>query len=199
MAINPEFQALLERVKSGDQEAGRLLFERFTRRLIGLARTRLDSAVGGRVDPEDVVQSAYKSFFVRLSRGDFQLDDWGNAWGVLTTITLRKCGHRIEYLRAACRNIALEAASPASPDDSVAAWEPIARGPTPAEAISLAELVERLLDGLDARDRQIELLRLQGFTEQEIAVQVGRTDRTVRNVLARTRARLERLLDDERS
>lgn len=152
--------------------------------------------MGRRIDPEDVVQSAYKSFYIRLARGEFQLDDWENAWGVLTTITLRKCGHRIEYLRAACRDIALETSPPPSRDDSSAAWEPIARGPTPAEAIVLAELVERLLDGLDDRERQIVLLRLQGFTEQEIATQVGRTDRTVRNVLRRARERLNRLRED---
>jgi RNA polymerase sigma factor (sigma-70 family) len=193
MAINPEFQTLLERVVAGDEEAGRLLFNRFTKRLIALAHARLERDVGARVDPEDVVQSAYKSFFVRLSRDEFQLDDWDDAWRVLTTITLRKCGHRVEYLTAACRDIAREAIPPASPDDSAAAWEPIANGPTPAQVIALADVVEQMLACFDPRDQQIVLLRLQAYTELEIATQVGRTDRTVRNVLRRARQRLNRL------
>ena len=40
-------------------------FERFTRRLIGLARRHLDERLQHKIDPEDVVQSAYKSLYIR--------------------------------------------------------------------------------------------------------------------------------------
>src|SRR5438132_1271061 len=39
-------------------EAARAVFERFTRRLIGLARAQLDARLHPEIDPEDVVQSA---------------------------------------------------------------------------------------------------------------------------------------------
>ena len=48
----------------------RALFERFSRRLIGLARCHLEVRLQHKVDPEDVVQSAYKSFFLRYGDGD---------------------------------------------------------------------------------------------------------------------------------
>src|SRR4051812_43687956 len=38
---------------------------RFTHQLIGLARQRLYGLLRARVDPEDVVQSVYKSFLLR--------------------------------------------------------------------------------------------------------------------------------------
>src|SRR5262249_60734231 len=85
-------------------------FERFTRRLIGLARCNLDARLRHKVDPEDVVQSAYKSFFLRYGEGTLEAEGWDGLWGLLTLITLRKCAERIRYHRAECRDVAREAA-----------------------------------------------------------------------------------------
>ena len=59
----------MERLRAGDDEAAREVFDRFARRLVGLARRRFDRRLAHRVDPEDVVQSAFKSFFVRHREG----------------------------------------------------------------------------------------------------------------------------------
>ena len=45
------------------------LFNRYAGRLTALARLRLSHAVAARVDAEDVVQSAYRSFFVLARNG----------------------------------------------------------------------------------------------------------------------------------
>ena len=63
------FAGLMRRLRSGEDAAAREVFERYTRQLVGLARRRLDERLAGKVDPEDVVQSAFKSFFVRQARG----------------------------------------------------------------------------------------------------------------------------------
>src|SRR4029450_10634551 len=93
-------------------EASRALFEQFSQRLIGLARCHLDARLKNKVDPEDVVQSAYKSFFLRY--GDQTLASEGSdaLWSLLTLITLRKCADRARYHRADCRNVSQEASSP---------------------------------------------------------------------------------------
>src|SRR5262245_6916154 len=62
---------LVARWQAGDQQAARELFHRYTDRLIALVRSRLTSQVGQRVDPEDVVQSAYRSFFAGAGDGQF--------------------------------------------------------------------------------------------------------------------------------
>jgi RNA polymerase sigma-70 factor (ECF subfamily) len=49
---------LLARWQEGDSAAAELIFERYVRRLVGLAKTRLSSKMQRRVDAEDVVQSA---------------------------------------------------------------------------------------------------------------------------------------------
>src|SRR5262249_47226635 len=84
-------------------------FERLTRRLLGLARTHLHERLRHKVDPEDVVQSAYKSFFLRYGEGALAAEGWEGLWGLLTRITLRKCADRARYYRAERRDLAREA------------------------------------------------------------------------------------------
>jgi hypothetical protein len=69
-----------------------------------------------KVDPEDVVQSAYKCFFHRHADGKLEVHDWGKLWSLLATITLRKCLDRVEYHRARCRDARREATARPDPE-----------------------------------------------------------------------------------
>jgi RNA polymerase sigma-70 factor (ECF subfamily) len=142
-----------------------------------------------------VVQSVFKSFFVRQRAGKVALADWGDLWGLLVTITLRKCGRQIEAFHAACRDVRREARCPTPADASAPRWEAADPEPTPAEAAVLAETLEQLLRGFDDRQREIITLALQGYSHAEIGTQVGRTQRTVRRVLEQVRHRLQRMRD----
>ena len=42
-----------------------------------------------KVDPEDVVQSAFRSFFTRQAAGQFDVASWDDLWGLLVVITVR--------------------------------------------------------------------------------------------------------------
>jgi RNA polymerase sigma-70 factor (ECF subfamily) len=190
---DPSFVDLMARLRGGDEEAARLIFQRFAGRLIALARSRLDERLRQKVGPEDVVQSALKSFFFRHAAGQFELDSWDSLWSLLTVITLRKCGHKVEHFRAACRDVRRERVAPSAEDDSAASWQGIAREPTPDEAAQLADTVEQLFAGLDTDDRRIVELALQGHTAAEISVQLGILERTVYRRLERVKGRLERL------
>src|SRR5262245_43993565 len=123
---------------SAANAGGAAEFERFTRRLIGLARAQLDERLQHKIEPEDVVQSAYKSFFLRYGDGALAAEGWDGLWGLLTTITLRKCADRVRYHRAECRDVNREAAAPAG--EGLEPWrEAVGREPTPEEAAGLAE------------------------------------------------------------
>ena len=62
---------LVARWQAGDQQAAAEMFHRYAERLTALARSRLATKLASRVDPDDVVQSAYRSFFADLrGRGD---------------------------------------------------------------------------------------------------------------------------------
>jgi RNA polymerase sigma-70 factor (ECF subfamily) len=177
-------------VTSGDQN---LLFDRFATRLVALARGHLDVRLQHKIDPEDVVQSVYKSFLLRYK--DLRLDDEsaGGLWSLLTLITLRKCADRVRYYRAESRDLSREAGQ-TSREDIPEPWrEAVGREPTPEHAAVLTETVESLLRGLTMQERPIVELSLQGYSTQEIGERLGRAERSVRRLRERVRRHLERL------
>jgi RNA polymerase sigma-70 factor (ECF subfamily) len=186
MAASDSFDEVMARLRAGDEAAAREVFERFVRQLVELARHQFDAVLRRKVDPEDVVQSAYKSFFLRYGAGKLEIRDWDNLWALLTVITLRKCLDRVEYHRAERRDVHREAAAPPW-------WDAVAREPTPQEAAVLAETVERLLRGLEEGERPIVELSLQGYTTQEISARLGRPERSVRRLRERVKKQLQRL------
>src|SRR5260370_7025785 len=108
MSRDLTFETLLERLRGGDGEAAQEIFQRYARRLIALARSRLNPLMRQKVDPEDVMQSVFKSFFARQDEGQFDLTDWDSLWSLLTSLTLRKCGYRTRHFCAASRDLNLQ-------------------------------------------------------------------------------------------
>ncbi len=199
MSQHDSFPELMDRLRSGEDDAAREVFARFAARLVGLARRNLDGRLAVKVDPEDVVQSAYKSFFVRQREGTLEVGNWDGLWGVLTLITLRKCADRAAYYRAGKRDVMREVPGGADDDGpGIAAEIALDREPMPEEAAVLAETVEALFRAVDDPDeRAILELSLQGFTAIEISETLGRAERSVRRLRERIRKRLERMRDDE--
>jgi RNA polymerase sigma-70 factor (ECF subfamily) len=191
MAGSDSFDDVMSRVRAGDESAAREVFQRFVGKLLNLARGQFDAALRRKVDPEDVVQSAYKSFFLRYGAGKLEVENWGNLWSLLTMITLRKCLDQVEYHRAARRDVQREAG--AQPEAPAPWWEAVARDPTPQEAAILVETVEQLLRGLDDKERPILELSLQGYSSLEISQQLGYAERSVRRFREQVRKRLQRM------
>lgn len=189
MAPVDSFAQLMAQLQAGQDEAAQKVFQRFAQQLIQLARRQIHCLLGGKVEPEDVVQSACKSFFLSFREGKLVVRDWNSLWGLLTLMTLRKCADRAEYFRAERRDAAREVAGP----PAGSCWEPIDREPSPVDAAILAETVEQLLTGLDEDERPVIELSLQGYTVQEISQQLGRAERTVRRLRERVKKRLERM------
>src|SRR5262245_65157397 len=172
-------------------EAGRALFEQFSRRLIGLARCHLDAALKHKVDPEDVVQSAYKSFFLRYGDQPLVSQDSDALWSLLTLITLRKCADRARYYRAERRDVSQEAIAHLAGQEP---WrEAISHEPTPEQAVVLSETVEEVLREIGSSERQVVELSLLGYSTQEISQRLSRAERSVRRLRERVRKHLERL------
>lgn len=180
---------MMVRLRAGEDEAAREVFRRFAGQLVGLARKRIDRGFAHRLDAEDVVQSAFKSFFIRHRQGKVEVGNWDSLWGLLTLITLRKCADRVEYLRAARRDLRREVSAPGGGPWDLA----LDREPTPQEAAILAETVESLFRSADVDERPVLELSLQGCTAGEISLQLGRALRTVHRLRERIRKRLERM------
>src|SRR5262249_47510719 len=190
--VSDSFADFLARLQKKEDTAAQELFGRFTHQLIVLALRHIDAKLRHKVEPEDVVQSVYKSFFYRYGAGNLDVVNWNSLWGLLTLITVRKCAERAAYHRAECRDAAREV-SPARGDEAAPWLEPFGREPTPLEAAVLSETVEQLLASLDEEERPILELSLQGYSTREISEQLGRAERTVRLLREGIRHRLERM------
>jgi RNA polymerase sigma-70 factor (ECF subfamily) len=197
MADDESFSRLMTRLRSGEDSAAREVFQRFAGRLIALTRGRFNRLLARKVDPEDVVQSAFKSFFVRHQAGKLDVGDSEGLWNLLTLITLRKCADRAEYHLAERRDAAREATGRDGGDAIDKCLRALDRQPRPEEAVMLAETVEHLFLGLSDHERPILELSLQGYTAPEISVRLGRAERSVRRLRERIRRRLERLQEGD--
>lgn len=193
MPDSPSFVDLVDRLQQQDEAAAAEVFHRYAGELIRLAARRLSGSLRAKVDAEDLVQSAFRSFFRTQAEQPFALGDWDSLWGVLATITLRKCGYQVRQFLTAKRNIQLEETPLVSPEDSQASWQAMAREPTPAEAAVLGDLVTQFLAGLPNKSREIAELALAGHTVAEIAPRVQLTERSVFRQMQRLRTRLEKL------
>src|SRR5262245_28813364 len=77
----------LSQLKAGDTAAAQHLWQGYYRRLVGLARQRLQGRPRAVADEEDVALSAFDSFCQGVERGRFpQLDDRDDLWQLLVVL-----------------------------------------------------------------------------------------------------------------
>lgn len=175
----------------GDDDAATEIFERYVRRLVALAASRLSASLNGRFDPDDVVQSAFRSFFRKAQDGEVVLTRSGDLWRVLAAYTINKTRSRVAHHYAA-KNTPL-----AEEGGSHVLLDAFQQEPTPDEAVALADLIEGFLDQLPPRDGVILGQLLQGETVASIALEVGVSEATVRRVRRNARDHLRnQLLSD---
>lgn len=178
-----ESNHIFERYVAGDSLAADELFYRYVERLTRLARSRLSASLAQRIDAEDIVMSAYRSFFVGARDGEFTIEASGDLWPLLVRITLNKLYRTAAHHDAQKRAMTAQTAI----TDSIAANEP-----SPDQAAALADEVQTLMRGLAADRRRILELRLQGELFEDIATHLGVTERTVRRAMKEIRAQLVR-------
>ena len=169
------------------------VFRRYSIRLLHLANDRLGKDVRGKLSPEDVVQSAFKSFFRRLN--DFRLErDGADAiWGLLSIITIRKCKKWDAFYRCDKRAVQRE-----KPDDSRLAGQVrhTSTEPGPLDVLIVEELLAKLFREFEPRQQQMILLRMDGCSVDEIAVQCQSSCRTVARTIATAKQLLAEFLLD---
>ena len=182
--------------------AARLVWGRYFKELLTLARNHLSARIRCREDEEDILQSMYKSFCIRQRRGDFDLANRDELWNLLVRITLRKARNTANRHRQGKRDVRREDAETAVKesrgDQPATILDQIdSDGPTPAEAALLNEALERRFQMLKDPDlRQIALWKLEGYTNPEIAARLDCTVRTVERKLERIRTYWETARDE---
>jgi DNA-directed RNA polymerase specialized sigma24 family protein len=182
----------IRQAKAGDATAVQHLCERYFRRLVALARKKLQGVPRRAADEEDVALSVFDSLCRAMKHGRFpNLDDRDSLWGLLLVLTARKAADQVHHERRQKRGggaVQGETAflGAAGPTELPAGLEDVVgREPTPAFAAQVAEECQRLLDRLnDPTLRQVALWKMEGYTSKEIGAKLGRVPRTVERKLS---------------
>jgi RNA polymerase sigma factor (sigma-70 family) len=159
------------------------LVDRYAERLLSLARRQLPERLRKRLDPEDLVQSVYRSFFRRLQEGQFAFDDADDVWRLLATITYCKARNLVKHHQRHRRDVRRETPL----DDDLELAVPDERHDEPpgeGDVAMLLECLERLLQDVPEHHREIVQRRLEGDSIADIAMRVRRSQRTVHRVLS---------------
>lgn len=181
-------QSLLRLLRTGDRQAALSLYLRYAPRVRNLARHQFPADLANRFDPEDIVQSVFRSFFHDASRGLYEAPAGSDLWRLLAVIALNKLRSRCAYHRAACRD-----ARHTRGGDTLTALQDVLGGTTDDTAY-FDLVVREALERLPPAHRQVIALRMEGHGVAEVARQVGRSKRTVERLLQECRGQFEYLL-----
>jgi DNA-directed RNA polymerase specialized sigma24 family protein len=179
----------LARLKAGSTEAAQPLWERYFRQLVTRARQRLLVSPCRAADAEDVALEAFASFCRAVEQDRFpKLDDRDDLWQLLIVISDRKANAMVRSERRQRRGGGRVLDEAALRDDGSNEGSPLAQiagqEPTPAFVNQVADECDRLLGLLRSPElRWLALRKMEGFTVEEIAGQLGCVSRTVKRRL----------------
>ena len=180
--------AFFVRLGEGTASAAEVVDKRFRRKLCLLVENELRQRFGGRLDPEDVVQPAMRSFFRGIDHKGWRVNSEEALWGLLAAITRTKIKKTVEQQTAAKRKSSREVEG-----DLLSVPSP---EPAVEEVVLVADLIEHVVADLQPPDPEIFRLRLEGHAVSEIARLTNLPRGRVRMTVNRIRNRLRKLLSD---
>jgi DNA-directed RNA polymerase specialized sigma24 family protein len=181
MQSNGSVTRWLGLLQAGDAAVVQQLWERYFRRLVGLARLKLRGAPRRAADEFDVALSAFASFCRNAERGRFpQLLDRDGLWRLLVVFTARKASHQVRD-EGRRPTIAPEAAGS---DEGSVLEQVLSREPSPEMAAQMAEQYRRLLAVLGDRELEaVAVARMEGYSVEEIAERLDYAPRSIKRKL----------------
>ena len=197
----PSISEWVCKLKVGDSEAANLLWERYFEKLVAQAnrRIRAHDCPKGTLEPEDIAVSVFESLWKGANAGRFQnVTDRDELWWLLLVMTRNKVVSHIRHAMAERRfpgkmPVSLDLAKPGE-----AFYELVSQEPTAADIVLLEEKCSCLLSLLrEEKSRQIAVLRLEGFTIEEMCQRTGLSSATVTRKLKLIRKTWEQALRDE--
>ncbi|OYP28317.1 RNA polymerase sigma factor [Rhodopirellula sp. MGV] len=183
-------RSLVVAVRDGNEQAASILYDRYARRVFGLVRSKIGTKIGVVTEPEDIVQSVFKSVFRGMQSGNYDAPPGSTLWNLLAVIAVRKltnqANHHTRQRRDISRNVSLEAASDGIKDSI---------DQTSMEFLEIC--IRESLESLRPIDREILTLRIAGHSIEEIHQKTNRSRRTIERSLQRSREQLaEQLLSE---
>jgi RNA polymerase sigma-70 factor (ECF subfamily) len=182
-----DFLELLERGRSGDQEALTALVQQYEREVRLMARVLLGPALRPYLDSVDLVQSVHRSLLIGLHGGRFQLNSPKDLLALALTVVRRKVARQWRHLQRQKR-------FDSSTDSQLLPEVLISLSSSsddPARAAQFNDQVRDLCGHLSEMERTILQMRLAGHDATEIGARVGLSSVALRVRMTRLRQRLQ--------
>ena len=184
----------LRQLEAGDEDAARLLWQRYYRELVELARARFGTTPRRVADEEDVALSVLRCLYEGAARGQFaELVNRGELWQLLAAITGRKVidqQRRLNQQKRGGGRVRGDSVLHGNDDDrSSVGFDQFGGDAATPEVLAIAaEEFQRLMLLLDDdRLRQIAQCKLEGYTNEEIGQRLGLACRSIERKLQRIR------------
>jgi DNA-directed RNA polymerase specialized sigma24 family protein len=196
MDANPSVTTWIGRLEVGDEEAAQRLWERYFTQLVKLAHGRLRGLPRQATDEEDVALSAFHTFCQAVSGKRVpQLRDRDDLWRILVRITISKAidQRRRHFSQKRGGGRGASGGAPEGLDDDLGRLgSVVGQEPDPALATQIADELQALLARLPREQlRQMAVLKLDGYTNEEIVAQMNISLRSVARGLSLIRATWE--------
>ncbi len=192
----PEWQDWINKLADGDEQVVHEFWHQYGPRLQQLADRHLAVGMKRRIDADDVVQSACRTFLRRVQGTEFALADSESLWRLMCAITLTKLRWHVRFHKRQKRAIDQERHFESTAGEgSDAARRASTNQPLPDEAVAFSEQFEALLNDMDDDEQKVIQLKLAEYTHEEIAEQLSCSERTVRRIVKRIQARLKQTLE----
>ena len=172
----------------GDPETVQQFWTEYGDPMRRVAERQLADRIKTRVDADDIVQSACRTFFRRIGQGEFELNGSESLWRLLLTITLNKARMQARFHTRDRRSIGREQAIPEN-----GAFQPSERVSF-LDSVDFGDLLEHVMSHLDEEQQQILTMTLDGKPQSEIARALGCSERTVRRMRGRIQNQLRGVL-----
>jgi DNA-directed RNA polymerase specialized sigma24 family protein len=197
MSVDDGVTRWLRELEAGDQDAARLLWQRYYRELVELARARLGQTPRRIADEEDVALSVLRCLYEGAAKGQFAaVVNRQELWQLLATVTVRKVIDQQRLLKKQKRgggrvrgDSVLEAKGGDGRGEGGAGFDEILGDAATPEVLAIAvEEYQRLMRVLDDdRLRTIAQCKLEGHQNEEIADRLGLACRSIERKLQRIR------------
>lgn len=191
-----ETARLVSEASNGDPVAVDALLEKFLPGLRGFLRLRAGQMLLAKESCSDLAQSVCRDVLENMGRFEYDGETGFRRW--LYTTASRKVADRYEFYRAQRRDVAREKAPGGSGDEDalLASYRSFY---TPSQqAVAREELarVEQAFQRLPEDQQQVILMaKMMGLPRAQIAIEMGRTEGSVRTLLCRALAQLADLLE----
>jgi RNA polymerase sigma factor (sigma-70 family) len=173
----------IESLKQGRDLAATRLWDHFLQRLTRLVSDRLRTARRTVSDEEDVIVDTCEACFRALQEGRYpDVRNRDDLWKLLAVIAERKAIDQIRRSKKGIDGFRIETPFIAASHDSSICdglQQLPCTDPTPEFAVIFAENFRTLLEKLDDHLANVALLKMQGYTNQELAERIGRSVPTV--------------------